>query len=180
MLRITIPSSDLWDEVKNEFIHTKEQQLSLEHSLVSVSKWEAKWRKPFLSGKAMSLEETEDYVRCMTVTQNVSDDIYLHIPNDILSQICRYIEAPMTATWFGNEDKPNTCRKIITSELIYCRMIALGIPFECEKWHLNRLLTLIRVCSEENKPRKKQNTRDIYSRNAALNAARRKRLGSKG
>lgn len=180
MLRITIPSAEMWDEVNNEFIYTKEQQLSLEHSLVSVSKWEAQYRKPFLSDKPKSYEETAAYVKCMTVTQNVKPEVYRYIPDEILLKINRYIEDPMTATWFREEKSSETGKEIITAERIYYRMIALGIPFECEKWHLNRLLTLIKVCSEESKPKKKLSTGEIYSRNSALNAERRKQLASKG
>ncbi|MDO5397616.1 MAG: hypothetical protein Q4G33_06775 [bacterium] len=179
MLHITIPENELWDEINERFLSTKEQSLVLEHSLVSLSKWESKWCKPFFS-KQKTHEEIIDYVRCMTITQNVDPGVYEFLTRDNLEQIDKYIDAPMTATWFRkSEHKPRT-NKIITSERIYCWMIALHIPFECQKWHLNRLMTLIRVCNIENKPPKKMSQREIMSRNAALNAARRKRLNSKG
>ena len=180
MLQIKIPASELWDERKEEFIHTKEQTLQLEHSLVSLSKWESKWRKPFLSSTELTNEETMDYIRCMTMTQNVKPEIYNFLTKENIDEIKEYIEAPMTATFFSEDKYSGRNRRIITSELIYYWMIALNIPSEYQKWHLNRLLTLIRVCNEENKPLKKRSRRDIMSRNAALNAARRKQLNTKG
>ena len=179
MLQITIPATETWDESKQEFNHTKERTLQLEHSLVSLSKWEAKWCKPFLSKKDKTYEETIDYIRCMTITQNVDSDIYYCLSNENLEQINDYINSPMTATFFSNTNSSPT-REIITSEIIYYWMIALNIPFECKKWHLNRLLTLIRVCEIKNTPPKKRSTQEIMSQNAALNAARRAELNSKG
>ena len=179
MLQITIPATETWDESKQEFNHTKERTLQLEHSLVSLSKWEAKWCKPFLSKKDKTYEETIDYIRCMTITQNVDSDIYYCLSNENLEQINNYINSPMTATFFSNTNSSVT-REIITSEIIYYWMIALNIPFECKKWHLNRLLTLIRVCEIKNAPPKKRSPQEIMSQNAALNAARRAELNSKG
>ena len=180
MLTIKIPASELWDERKEEFIHTKEQTLQLEHSLVSLSKWESKWCKPFLSSTELTNEETMDYIRCMTITQNVKPEAYNFLTKENIDEIKKYIEAPMTATFFSEDKHSGRNRRIITSELIYYWMIALNIPSEYQKWHLNRLLTLIRVCNEENKPPKKRSRRDMMSRNAALNAARRKQLNTKG
>lgn len=181
MLRITIPSrDDLWDESKGEFVVSKEQKLVLEHSLVSLSKWEAKWCKPFLSKQEKTAEETIDYIRCMTLTQDVDPEVYYFLTDDNIREINAYIDAPMTATWFSNSNAGKQNRKQITAELVYYWMIALNIPFECQKWHLNRLLTLIRVCEAENSPPKKMSRREILSQNAALNAARRKQLNSKG
>ena len=175
MLRITIPATELWDESKEEFINIKEQTLQLEHSLVSLSKWESKWCKPFLGKDEKTDEEAIDYIRCMTITQNVDPIIYNFIPNDIREQISKYINAPMTATWFNEEKKNGSSSKQITAELLYYWMISFNIPMECQKWHLNRLITLIKVCSEENKPKKKMSKKELYSRNAAINAARRKK-----
>lgn len=180
MLQITIPSVEQWDEIREEFVCTKEQSLMLEHSLVSISKWEAKWKKPFLSKKEKTKAEITDYVRCMTVTQNIDPKIYDFLTNDNITSVNKYIEAPMTATWFPEKQSGNSSGEQITSELIYYWMIALNIPFECQKWHLNRLLTLIRVCNNKNKPPKKMSRNEIMRQNAALNAARRKRLNSKG
>lgn len=180
MLQITIPAIEQWDERKQEFVISKEQTLSLEHSLVSLSKWESKHCKPFLGKEAKTTEEIIDYIRCMTITQNVPSEVYNNITIENIAQINRYIESPMTATWFIKEgpNKPN--REQITSELIYYWMISMNIPFECQKWHLNRLLTLIRVCNVKNQPPKKRSKKEIMSRNAALNAARRKQLNTKG
>ena len=179
MLQITIPATETWDESKQEFSYTKERTLQLEHSLVSLSKWESKWCKPFLSQKDKTYEETIDYIRCMTVTPNVDPDIYYCLTTENLEQINDYISSPMTATFFSNTSS-SVNREIITSEVIYYWMIALNIPFECKKWHLNRLLTLIRVCEIKNTPPKKRSSQEIMSQNAALNAARRAELNSKG
>lgn len=180
MLTITIPETELWDETREEYIYTKRQTLQLEHSLVSISKWEGKWCKPFLSSNDKTLEETIDYVKCMTVTPNVKPEIYRCLSDENIEEINKYIAAPMTATWFSEDKTARPSREVITSEIIYYWMVALNIPFECQKWHLNRLLTLIKVCDRKNQPPKKMSKNAIMSRNAALNAARRKKTGSKG
>lgn len=180
MLRITIPAVEQWDEIKQEFVFTKEQTLSLEHSLVSLSKWESKWCKAFLTKQEKTLEETLDYIKCMTLSQNVDSDLYNYITNGNVDQINKYIEAPMTATYFSDENISKTNRELITAEIIYYWMIALNIPFECQKWHLNRLLALIKVCNIKNQPPKKRGKKEIMSRNNALNAARRKQFNTKG
>lgn len=180
MLRITIPAVEQWNEIKQEFVFTKEQTLSLEHSLVSLSKWESKWCKPFLTKQEKTFEETLDYIKFMTLTQNVDPEVYNYLTNGNINEINEYIEAPMTATYFSDEKTSKTSREQVTAELIYYWMIALNIPFECQKWHLNRLITLIKVCNIKNQPPKKRNKKDIMSRNAALNAARRKQLNTKG
>ena len=181
MLTITVPiSPEGWDEKKREFVKPKSQTLQLEHSLVSLSKWESKWQKPFYSKKDMSNEEALDYIKCMTLTKNVDPDVYNHLTQENIKTILDYIGNPMTATTFGKETNSGNNREVITSELIYYWMIASNIPFECQKWHLNRLITLIRVCSVKNAPPKKRSKRDIMSRNAALNAARRKQFNSNG
>lgn len=182
MLRITIPiSPEGWDEEKQEFVEPQYKTLQLEHSLVSLSKWESKWCKAFYSKKEKSYEETLDYIRCMTITQNVDPSIYNHLTTENIEQVNKYIEAPMTATVINRDaDGKKGSREVVTAELIYYWMIALNIPFECQKWHLNRLLTLIDVCNIKNSPPKKRSRRELMSRNSALNAARRKRLGTKG
>ena len=180
MLKITVPSSEQWDESKQEFVYTKECTLELEHSLVSLSKWESKWCKPFNSKTDKTYEETIDYIRCMTLNSNVDPSVYSCLTNENINEINSYIEAPMTATWFSKGPKGAPNSEQITAELIYYWMIALGIPFECQKWHLNRLLTLIKVCNIKNQPPKKMSKREIMSQNAALNAARRKQLNTKG
>jgi len=180
MLRITIPAAELWDERKNEFVSIKEQTLQLEHSLVSLSKWESKWHKPFLSKEGKTLEETIDYIRCMTLTQNVNPEVYNNLTRENINQVNKYIEDPMTATTFSEDRNGKRGNEIVTSELIYYWMISLNIPVEFQKWHLNRLLTLVRVCNNKNQPPKKMSKRDTMSKYAALNAARRKQFNTKG
>lgn len=180
MLQITIPETEMFDEKTEQFIISKETKLVLEHSLVSVSKWESRWCKPFLVKGKKSIPETLDYIKCMTITQNVDERVYKSITNDLMDQITAYIDAPMTATTFRNETQQAINREIITSEVIYYWMVALNIPFECEKWHLNRLLTLINVCNIKSQPKKKIGRRQLLEENRALNAARRKASGSSG
>ena len=179
MLSLIIQSNELWDERRQEFIQIDSQVLELEHSLVSLSKWESKWNKAFLSKEPKTYEESIDYIRCMTLTQNVNPDTYLGLTNEQINEVNKYIEAPMTATTVNNKNSKRS-REIVTSELIYYWMISLQIPFECQYWHLNRLMTLIQVCNVKNAPPKKMSKRSIMSRNAALNAARRKQLNSNG
>lgn len=180
MLRITVPAAEFFDEVREEFVYTKEVTLQLEHSLVSLSKWESKWNKAFLGKQEKTDEEILDYVRCMTLTQNVDPEVYTRLSAQNYAAINAYIEAPMTATYFSEDKQSKGNREVVTSELIYYWMISYNIPVEFQKWHLNRLLTLIRVCNIKNSPPKKRSKRDLMRRNAALNAARRNRLGSKG
>ena len=180
MLTITIPATELFNDKTQEFIPLKEQTLQLEHSLVSLSKWESKWCKAFLSKEEKTTEETLDYIKCMTITQNVDPSVYSRLNSSNIKAINDYIQAPMTATTFYEPNQKGQSKETITAELIYYWMIALNIPMECQKWHLNRLLTLIRVCNIKNSPPKKRSKRDIMSRNAALNAARKKQLGTSG
>lgn len=180
MLEITIPARELFNEKTEEFFTTKEQKLKLEHSLVSLSKWESKWHKSFLNTPEKTLEEITDYIRCMNLTQNVDTRIFSCLTNENIEEITNYIENPMTATFFSDTNQGHGSSEIITSEVIYYWMIALNIPFECQKWHLNRLLTLVRVCNAKNQPKKKMSSGEIMRRNAELNAARRAKLNSKG
>lgn len=180
MLRIVVPATELWDEGRQEFINAKEQTLQLEHSLVSLSKWESKWRKAFLSKGEKTQEETIDYIRCMTITPHVDPEVYERLTVANINEINQYIEAPMTATYFSEDKSGKKSHEIITSELIYYWMIQHGIPFECQKWHLNRLLTLIRVCERKNTPPKKRSKSEIMREYSALNAARRKKFNTRG
>lgn len=162
MLSIKIKPMELFDDDKQEFITIAEQELLLEHSLVSVSKWESKWHKPFISSTKTD-EELMDYIRCMCVN-NVEDElIYKNLSNENMLKINEYISDPMTATTFF-EQNTNSKRDIITSELIYYWMVTFKIPIECQDWHLNRLLTLIRICSIKNTPPKKMSKNEIMSR----------------
>lgn len=180
MLVVTIPGSEQFNPVTNEFITTKTQTITLEHSLLSISKWESKWHKPYLNSKEKILEEVIDYIRCMTVSNGVDPNVYTGLSEQNIKDILAYIEDPMTATTFSDKaSRPS--REIITSEVIYYWMTALNIPFDpCQKWHLNRLLTLIQVCSIKSQPSKKMSKTDVMKRNAALNAARKAKYGTTG
>lgn len=179
MLHIEIPPAEYWDELRGEFVYTKSQKLALEHSLVAISKWESKWMKPFL-GSDLTYEEILDYIRCMTITQNVNPLIYRYMPESAINRVVEYIEAPMTATTIRNMKKTAGVKEIVTSELIYYWMISWGIPMECQKWHLNRLITLIQIFVVKNSKPQKMSQRQIMSRNSALNAARRKKYHTRG
>lgn len=180
MLKIVVPASEQFDNATGEFINTKEQTLQLEHSLVSLSKWESKWQKPFLSNEPKTLEESIDYIRCMTLTQNVSPHVYTVIPPSIIKEVSDYIDAPMTATTITKSINRGGSHEIVTAEIIYYWMIFNNIPFECQKWHLNRLITLINVCVAKGQKPQKIPRSEQLARNRALNAARRKKLNTRG
>lgn len=183
MLKIDIPAIEIFVEELNEFISTKPITLVMEHSLISVSKWEQKWHKPFLSKldkHKKTDEEMIDYIRCMTVTQNVDPIIFYHLPTDAIMKINEYIDDPMTATWFNKRDNERESREIVTSEIVYYWMIKLNIPVEFQKWHLNRLMTLIEVFSVKDAPPKKLSNSEIARRRTALNAQRLKQFNTRG
>ena len=181
MLQLVIPlSPEGWDEKTEQFVEAKTYVLQLEHSLVSLSKWESKWEKPFFSKAEKSYEEIIDYIKFMTISKNVDPNVYTHLTNGNIREINQYIEAPMTATTFSKDKNQAKSREIITAELIYYWMIALNIPFECQKWHLNRLLTLIRVCNIKNSPPKKMSKKEAALQRSQLNAARKKQMNTKG
>lgn len=173
MLRITIPETEFYDEEKGIFFTARETQLDLEHSLVSLSKWESIWNKPFISEIPKTAEETISYIKCMTLNKNTDPLVYSRIPPYVIDEAERYIDLPMTATTFCDDNKPT--KTIITAEIIYYWMISLSIPFECRKWHLNRLFTLIKVCSIKNNPPKKMSKNAVAAKYRELNAARRKK-----
>lgn len=181
MLQITIPiGQEGWDEVNEEFIKPDEKVLQLEHSLVSLSKWESKWHKAFLTKRKKTSEEILDYIKCMTITRNVDPDVYNHLTNENVTEIENYIADSMTATIVPeqNDGKPN--RDVVTSELIYYWMLTLGIPFECEKWHINRLITLIKVCNAKNGKQTPRSKSQLVRDYAAINAANKKKFNTKG
>lgn len=181
MLNITIPAREEFDSDTGFFSYYEATNLSLEHSLLAISKWESKWQKPFFDKAQKTNEEFIDYIRCMTINRNVSFDAYYRLGPNEFSKIEKYITSSMTATTFSQLQKEKHGREKITSELIYYWMIAAQIPFEAEKWHINRLFTLIRICDiKNNSSNNKMSKKDIYAHNRKLNAARRAKLGSKG
>lgn len=181
MLLIETSEREWFNEVTQEFVTVKKESFQIEHSLVSLSKWESKWCKPFFGKDRKTDEEVLDYIRCMTITQNVKPETYLNLTEKELRQIDAYINAPMTATWFSDrQPRVGGGKETITAEIIYYWMISLNIPFECQKWHLNRLITLVRVCNIKNQPPKKQNRREMLNSRAALNAARKSQFHTSG
>lgn len=180
MLQITVPSTEMWDDSKEEFVYVEEQTLLFEHSLLSLSKWESKYCKPFLSKKEKTTAEVVDYIKFMTLTANVDPSVYDRLTEENLREIDTYINARQTATTFYDDKGSKGKNEVVTAELIYYWMFSFNIPMECEEWHLDRLITLIRVFNVKNAPPKKQSKSDIMRRNAALNAERRAKLNSKG
>lgn len=181
MLQITVPGVEGWDERINEFVSTKDTTIVLEHSLISISKWESKWHVPFLGKDQKTPEQINDYIKCMTITPNVKDEVYDCLTKENIDAVMAYINDPMTATTIKQrEGGRRMSREIITSELVYYWMVALQIPFECQKWHINRLMMLIQVCEVKNQPDKKMSKRTTAQQNAALNAARRSKSHSRG
>lgn len=176
MLTIKVPiGEEGFDNVNQRFVAAETFQLELEHSLVSLSKWESKYEKPFLSGDEKTPEETLDYVRIMTLTPNVPNEVWLNLSKDNLVAINEYINAKMTATWFSENVKPTSPnREAITAELIYYWLVSLQIPFEVQDWHLNRLITLVKVCDHKNQPPKKMSRRELVEQHRRINEQRRR------
>lgn len=187
MFELNTKGSEWYDDSTSEFITIPSCSLRLEHSLVTISKWEAKWHKPFLSMRELARkneltnEMLLDYFNCMSLDGPIPPIVLNNLGNEEIKAINDYIEDPATATWFSNSNSnKGGSREVITSEVLYYYMITLNIPIECEHWHLNRLLTLIRVCNEKNAPPTKRSRQSILKSNAAINAARRKALNTKG
>lgn len=179
MLTINVPEAEYFDESSGEFMHTPAVEIQLEHSLVSLSKWESKWETPFLGKDSKTTEQTYDYIKAMCLSPEVPDETIERLPSDAINQVSEYIEAKMTATWF-NDRKTAPSREVITAEVIYYWMISMNIPMECQHWHLNRLLTLIKVCGQKNSPQKKMGRNEILARNRALNEQRKANLNTTG
>lgn len=184
MLEIKVDDRELFDEKTERFYYLKGTVLKLEHSLISISKWESKWKKPFLDYKEKSNEELIDYIRCMTMNTNVDESTYMGLTEANCAEVSHYINDEMTATWFNDKvpgiGRPENKGQVVTSELIYYWMIVYNIPSEYQKWHLNRLLTLIRICEIKNKPSKKMSRKSILASNRSLNEARKKAMGTRG
>lgn len=180
MMTLTFEDSEFFDENKSEFFSVKGQTIELEHSLVSVSKWEAKWKIPFLSREPKTKAQTIDYIRCMTKTQHVNPLLYELITSEQIEEVYRYMNDPMTATTISKPEGKGSTPKIITSEEIYASMVEFRVPEGYQKWHFNRLIILLRVLEERSKPKKKMRKGDIARQRRSLNAARRARLGTKG
>lgn len=179
MLTIHVVGDELYDEDRNEFINGFEGDLELEHSLVALSKWESKWHVPYLGNEKLTPDQVLDYVKCMTLNE-IDPVAYSHLTPENVQAIKDYIENKMTATTFVEVEGSSPDRGVVTSELVYYWMVALQIPFECQYWHINRLLTLIRVCNTKNQPNKKMSTAATLRQNQALNAARRAKYHSRG
>lgn len=178
MLEINLAEKELFNEATSEVYTVKGKHLVLEHSLVSVSKWESLWEKPFLAKGEKTRAETISYIKFMTITQNVDPNIYVLFEDELIEAVSKYIAKPMSATTIKEHNVTNN--SIITSEIIFYWMIQMNIPFECQKWNLNRLLMLIRVCDIKSRKTKNMTRAEIFARNKELNAERRRLLNSTG
>lgn len=182
MLQIKVKSRELYDEANNRFVEVSGGTLKLEHSLASVSEWESIFHKPFLSEVERTYDETMEYIKCMTLNRDdIDDSIYDGLTSKDLEKILDYIKDSKTATWFSDANKKRPSRKVITSEVIYYDMITSGVPFECQYWHLNRLMTLIRVCGEKATPNKKKMSRDeVLAKYRQINEERCRKHNTRG
>lgn len=180
MLEITIPKVEFFDEETNTFKNYEAHKIVLEHSLVSLSKWESKWEIPFLDNKPKTTEQMVDYIRMMTISSEIPPEIYYNLSEENVDAVGEYIHSKQTATWFNESGNSKGPREVITSEVIYYWMVNWSIPFECQHWHLNRLLTLIKVCGEKNQPEKKLSKSDIAARNRRLNEERKAKYNTSG
>lgn len=181
MLELFVSEKEFFDGKRNTFVQIPSCTITLEHSLISLSKWESKWQIPYFNGVEKTQKQNNDYIRCMAVGQIKDDRIFDTLSADELLQIQSYIESPMTATTFSSrKESKKTKKDVITAEVIYSQMFAFGISMECQKWHLNRLLTLIKVCNLQNGPGEKMSTKDAVSWAAEQNAARQAKYNTKG
>jgi hypothetical protein len=180
MLTIIVPGEEMFDEESDEFSTRGDITLELEHSLVSLSKWESIYEIPFLDRDRKSTEQVISYIKCMTLTQNVPEEVFSRLSNQNFTEINNYIDAKMSATWFNEPPGAPKSREVITAELIYYWMTVFQIPFECENWHLNKLFTLIRVCNIKAAKPTKMSRAEVATRNRELNAQRRAQLGTRG
>jgi len=180
MLTIVVGGDEVFDEESQQFDVRGGVTLYLEHSLISLSKWEAKFEKPFLSTDEMTDEESLEYIKCMTITRNVPDEVYDDLSKDNLAEIQQYIGAKMTATWFSDKTPKSRRGEVITSELIYYWMTVFNIWLDCEKWHLARLFALIQICNNKQEKPKKMSRSELAQRNRELNAKRKAELGTRG
>ena len=180
MLEIIVPENEVYLPKENRFVTIQACRLTLEHSLLSVAKWEAKWHIPYLDGKRKTPAQELDYIRCMTIGSVKDPSVYSVLSDDNLEAIKSYIDDTMTATTFSKRKAGKKSNRVSTAESIYSRMFANNIPMECQKWHLNRLLTLIRVCDENSTPPKKMSKRETAAYYAEQNALRRAKYKTRG
>lgn len=184
MFVLNIKEKVLWNEKDQEFVTISPYTIKIEHSLLSIRKWESKWHKPFMTQTQKTQAEQKDYVRCMTIGYELPEEVYATLDAQEMNEVFTYMNEPMTATWFSENDQKQAKSKMgsetVTYEIVYYWMSKLNIPYDCEKWHINSLMTLIKVSMLKEQPSKKMSKRDVMSQNRALNEQRKAKMKSKG
>lgn len=181
MLSIIVPGREFYDEESELFVTVGETQLELEHSLVSLSKWESRWEKPFIGNAEKTTEQVTSYIQFMCLTPDVPPEVFDRVSNENLQEINDYLNSKMTATWFSaDETATKGPQEVITSEVVYYWMITMNVPMECQHWHLERLFTLLKVIQLKSAPPKKRNRADVAAQRRALNQKRQQEFGTKG
>jgi hypothetical protein len=180
MLNLTIQGDEFYDETSETFLSVDVVELVLEHSLISLSKWESQTKKPFLSRDEKTPEEVRLYIKAMIISDNYPPDIVDRFTQEDMSAVNAYIDSSESATKFGSMPETGGRGEVVTSELIYYWMVMFNIPFECQTWHLNRLFSLIRICNLKNSKPKKMSRQELAARNRALNEQRREQLNTNG
>ena len=180
MLEIITKEDEFYQPNINKFIQIPSCTLTLEHSLISLAKWESRWQIPYFDNNKKTTAQDLDYIRCMVIGNVKNEHVFETLSVEDIIRIKEYIASPMTATTFQKKSRGNSRKEIMTAEVIYAHMFAHNIPIECQKWHLNRLLTLLRVCDLQNAPKEKMSKKQTALWNAQQNEARRAKYNTRG
>lgn len=183
MLRLTLPSTDFWDPRKEEYVQIGGYEVDLEYSLFTIARWESKWKKPFITSLPKFTRKDEiEWYKAMCMTEGIPDEAWMVMTPKIRQDIYDYVTDPMSATTINHRGPktPGGPKTIMTAELVYYYMVTLGVPFECEHWHFNRLMKLVDVCFVKNSPPKKMGKQEAAQMYRELNARNRAKYNSRG
>lgn len=154
-------------------------RLQFEHSLRSLSKWESKNKIAFLAGREKTPAQMVDYYRCMLLSPEDPDLVYLLDPSQ-MEELTNYINENQTASSVPNEGPTQYNPETTTSELVYFWMTALKINWEAQDWHFSRLMMLVQITSYKQQPPKKRNPREVLSDMRRENERRKKLFNTSG